>query len=251
VQVLSASGRLILIRHFVNDPTLGLALPAANVLSRTNAWLGWNAEIEEILIFPTERHYAAFTAVSRADARTMAFNPLAQRGNVSDHRIAMVSQNTTPIFLPGPPPRFVRLGAAVPAIVGRLHAQVLINALAEGGAPVPNWMQLGLMSLSNSSVVGSVAGNTSGDSSLPIGTFANLSPQQFWNVSSGSDSDGLIENQARRLMQFFYGRFGAGAVAETLQRLGAGQSADAALRATTGLSQAQFFLAWQRAEQGR
>lgn len=42
---------------------------------------------------------------------------------------------------------------------------------------------------------------------------------------------------------YFYQRFGAGAFVETLQRLGSGQSIDAALLATTRLNQQQFFAA--------
>ena len=42
---------------------------------------------------------------------------------------------------------------------------------------------------------------------------------------------------------YFYKRFGAGAFIETLQRLGSGQSIDAALQTTTGLTEQQFFAA--------
>ena len=65
------------------------------------------------------------------------------------------------------------------------------------------------------------------------------------NTLTGAEAQGL------RMMLFFYNRFGAGRVAETLQRLGSGQSVNAALQATTGLTEAQFFIAWQRAEFGR
>ena len=44
-------------------------------------------------------------------------------------------------------------------------------------------------------------------------------------------------------VRFFYDKFGAGAFVETLQRLGSGQSIDAALLATTGLNQQQFLAA--------
>ncbi len=56
----------------------------------------------------------------------------------------------------------------------------------------------------------------------------------------------LEDEDSTKMMRFFYARFGAGAVVETLQRLGAGQSADEALTATTGLTQ-QELLAQTRA----
>ena len=250
VSVLGQPGRLMIVRYFPNDPTLKFAIPTGSLLARASNFMGWDVEAEEILIFPDERYYTAYSSAARVGTREMAFNPLAQRGNVVDNRILMVSQNTTTVFIPGPPPRFVPLGSAVPATLGRLHAQVLVNGLAEGGVLPPAWMQLGLMSLSNTSVVDGLTGNAPiPDALRQAGAAGNLlSPDQFRNVNLGEDRNGAAEAQARRLMLYFYSRFGAGAVAETLQRLGADQTPEEALAATTGLSELEFFLAWRQAE---
>lgn len=53
--------------------------------------------------------------------------------------------------------------------------------------------------------------------------------------------------QAASLVAFFYARYGAGAVVETLQRLGAGQSIDTALQATTGGGELELFRRWRDA----
>jgi hypothetical protein len=107
------------------------------------------------------------------------------------------------------------------------------------------------MSLSNIAVTSRLGNNAVSealDRTLQVGGL--LGPEQFENVNLGADKDGIIEEQARRLMLFFYARFGAGAVIETLQRIGAGQNADDALLATTELTQTEFFIAWRDAEFG-
>ena len=77
-----------------------------------------------------------------------------------------------------------------------------------------------------------------------------LGPDQFRNVNIGTDREGAVEAQARRLMLFFYEAFGPGAVVETLQRIGAGQDVNGALEATTELDENGFFQAWYQAEFG-
>ena len=86
---------------------------------------------------------------------------------------------------------------------------------------------------------------------MSLQTGGLFSPEQFARAGIPVNTLTGAEAQGLRLMLFFYNRFGAGRVAETLQRLGSGQSVDAALGATTGLSEAQFFAAWQRTEFGR
>jgi hypothetical protein len=113
-------------------------------------------------------------------------------------------------------------------------------------------MQLGIISLSNLLVAtdlrNEVTPATLRDRALANGL---LAPAQCENVNIADDRAGAVEAQARRLMTFFYTRYGAGAVVETLQRLGSGESVDDAISATTGLTEEQFFLAWRDAEFGR
>jgi hypothetical protein len=151
-------------------------------------------------------------------------------------------------FLGGAPPD---LGPAVR--MARLHAYVLIDALAEDGAPVPTWMHIGLSGMVNAGISADLtaASRMAQATTNSLASGGLFSPEQFARAGIGQNTVSLAEAQALRLMIFFYNRFGAGRVAETLQRLGAGQSADFALQATTGLNEAQFFRAWQQAELGR
>jgi hypothetical protein len=253
VTPIGGGNRVVLLRHFPDDPTLRTALPTGALLAQADEFLGANLDVEEILIFPNDRYYQQYSQAAHIGSNQVTFSPLANRGNVVGNRILMVSQITVPVLLnPGPPPIYAPLGQAVPAVIARLHAQVLLHAIAQDGAPVPAWMQLGLMSLSNIAVTSRLGNNDPMSLALARTGQANnlLSPEQFENVNLGADKDGLVEEQARRLMLFFYARFGAGAVIETLQRIGAGQDANDALVATTELNQNEFFLAWLNAEFG-
>jgi hypothetical protein len=253
VTPIGGGNRVVLLRHFPDDPTLRTALPTGALLAQADEFLGANLDVEEILIFPNDRYYQQYSQAAHIGSNQVTFSPLANRGNVVGNRILMVSQITVPVLLsPGPPPIYAPLGQAVPAVIARLHAQVLLHAIAQDGAPVPAWMQLGLMSLSNIAVTSRLGNNEPMSQALARTGQANnlLSPEQFENVNLGTDKDGLVEEQARRLMLFFYVRFGAGAVIETLQRIGAGQDANDALAATTELNQNEFFLAWLNAEFG-
>lgn len=259
----------LVIRHFANDPTLRTAIPGAAFLARSDAFLGWHLDEEEILIFPNDQYYSAYSTAARVANSEVAYNPLARRGNVLGNRILMVSQITQPVLLdPGPPPRFAQLGAAVPAVLARLHSQVLLNALTQDGTRPPGWMQLGMMSIANVLVTTdprndptAFMNNTQRQDwyNQPIPKILRdtamagglLTPRQFDNVNPGADQAGIAEAQARRMMAFFYVRFGSGAVIETLQRLGSGQAVEDALVETTGLTEDQFFLAWRNSEFGR
>ena len=90
--------------------------------------------------------------------------------------------------------------------------------------------------LSNSARYARVESSIAGDPEVEIASPA-LTDRQ---ISSGTP---LVNLDSTNQVSFFYQRFGAGAFVETLQRLGSGQSIDAALQATTGLTQRQFFAA--------
>ena len=253
VTPIGGGNRVILLRHFPEDPTLRTALPTGALLAQADEFLGANLDVEEILIFPNDRYYLEYSQAAHIGSSQITFSPLANRGNVIGNRILMVSQISVPVLLspPGRPPYYAPLGQAVPAVIARLHTQVLLHAVAQDGAPVPAWMQLGLMSLSNVAITNQLGDNSISDAlnkTVQVGGL--LGPEQFENVNLGADKDGLVEEQARRLMQFFYVRFGAGAVIETLQRIGSGQNAEDAIFATTQLNQIEFFSAWRDAEFG-
>jgi len=253
VTPIGGPNKVILLRHFPEDPTLRMALPAGALLGRADNLLGWGVDAEEILIFPNDQYYTAYSQAARIGSRQVAFSPLADRGNAIGERILMVSQITVPVLLdPGPPPRFAQLGAAVPAIIGRLHAQVLVNALTQDGGNAPEWMQLGLMSIANIAVSDTSLDNQALPEALMQRAVTNtlLGPEQFRGVNLGTDREGAVEAQARRLMLFFYEAFGPGAVVETMQRIGAGQDVNEALVATTELDENAFFQAWYQAEFG-
>jgi hypothetical protein len=130
---------------------------------------------------------------------------------------------------------------------------VLIDSLAGGGTPVPDWMHIGLAGMVNASVSADLqaASRMAQATVYSLRTGGVISPEQFARAGIQQNTLTMAEAQGLRMMIFFYNSFGAGRVAEALQRLGAGQSVDAALQATTGLTQAQFFEAWRRAEFGR
>lgn len=156
---------------------------------------------------------------------------------------------------------YLEPGTTEPTILGYMHAHVLMNALAEGGTPVPRWMQQGLAILSSQQVLkreGFPEGDTFFTELTPaqarsfVGERGAIGPKQ-WPPQAisgglGGDEPTLPEAESQLLMRFFYTEFGPGAVVETLQRLGSGQSVDAALQATTGLTEAGFFKAWLAAE---
>ncbi len=255
----AASGNATVMRFFANDPTLNVLGPTANLLTRGDATVGWRADRQEVLLFPNFNYLRSYRAAAGAYPQ-QAFLPDPWRGDVNGQRILMLS-GAPQTLLGGPNPmqnNALSIAGQTPdltpaVLMARLHAYVLIDALAEGGTPVPLWMQLGLSGMVN-------AGTTSNlvaASRMAQATTASLqsrglfTPEQFArsgvpvNTLTGAEAQGL------RLMLFFYNRFGAGRVAETLQRLGSGQSVEAALQATTGLTEAQFFAAWQQAEFGR
>lgn len=248
----------LVLRNFPNDPTLRLAGPAAALVARSGSILGWHAAAEELLIFPTPQYYAAYRRA--AGTPQSVPNPTGSYGDISGSRILMMAQPSLPIILPparpGLPPRVTQLGSSVAPIISQLHAYVLINSLAEGGTPVPDWMQLGIVGLTGLKVSGAGAGVNSLALLRPYAAAGQLlNAQQFQGVSQRTGGNGYIsglaEAQGATMMDYFYARFGAGNVVETLQRLGAGQSVDDALNATAGMNEQQFFESWYNAMFGR
>ncbi|HEX8833124.1 MAG TPA: hypothetical protein VF719_02930, partial [Abditibacteriaceae bacterium] len=242
----------MLVRHYADDPSLRLALPSAERLAQSATLFGLRADDEELVLFPTPEIYAAYRGAV-GGPRPNAPAPGNIFGDVVGSRMLMVSQSTQFIILPpavpGGPPRRMPFGVGVPAAMGRLHAQILINQVAGGGTQVPAWIENGMAALGNRYIVNEGEG-AAGDVNLrPFAAAGGLlSAAQFEAVRGAGDTSGLADTQSLHMMAFFYERFGAGAVVETLQRLGAGATVDEALAATIELSEAEFFKAWYDAE---
>lgn len=248
------NGSGVVIRHFSDDPTLRLALPSIQKLQTLAGEFGWIAPGEEVLVFPNEAALATYA--NRLGPLEPGERPLASAfgryGRVLGNRILMVSQPSQPIVLPGTPPRVIQTGTAAAAIVGRLHGELLLNALAEDGTPVPVWMRLGMMNLASDAVTMENNGNQRPDQDLIRAGQTNqlLSPDQFNSGALNKATSDLADSESRSLMTYFYQVFGPGAVMETAQRLGSGQDIDEALQATTQMNEEEFFTSWYQAVLG-
>lgn len=246
-------GSGVVIRHFSDDPTLRLAFPSIQKLQSLAGQFGWIAPNEEVLVFPNEA--ALTTYANRLGPLEPGERPLASAfgryGRVLGNRILMVSQPSQPIILPGPPPRVIQTGTAAAAIVGRLHGELLLNALTEDGTPVPIWMRLGVMNLASDAVTVENTADQRPDQELLKAGQTNqlLSPDQFNAGALNKQSSDLADMESKSLMSYFYQQFGSGAVMETAQRLGSGEDIDQALQATTQMNEAEFFTAWYAALQ--
>jgi hypothetical protein len=255
VALLGTAANPVVVRHFPDDATLRLALPAGDLLPRASEAMGWRASEEEILIFPTLEYYQAYRAAAGLGQPAIA-DATGAGGDVVGHRILMISQPALPVILPsgtpGAPPRVVQFGTAVPVIISRLHAYVLMHQLVRDGNPPPAWLQVGLVTLANLTVTTDVGLNGVDMEMLRRNAQAGglLTPEQFRAVLARPTPGGTAEAEAARLLAFFYARFGPGGVVETLQRLGAGETTDEALTAVTGMNEEQFFLAWRNADFG-
>jgi hypothetical protein len=248
------NGSGVIIRHFSDDPTLRLALPSIQKLQSLADQFGWIAPSEEVLVFPNEAALATYA--NRLGPLQPGERPLASAfgryGRVLGNRILMVSQPSQPIILPGTPPRVIQTGTAAAAIVGRLHGELLLNALTEDGTPAPTWMRLGMMNLASDAVTVENNGDQRPDQELIRAGQANqlLSPDQFNAGAVNNTTSDLADMESKSLMSYFYQQFGAGAVMETAQRLGSGEDIDQALQATTQMNEADFFTAWYKAVLG-
>ncbi len=156
---------------------------------------------------------------------------------------------------------------ATPARGARLQAHLLSEFWSENN--VPSWMDEGLQNLfslkmgdvirTNSSdlkaitpfpptagLVAALPRKKMASSLLPYAlreSIASTDPEVEPVATEQNDGFGapLDQLDSTNQVRFFYDKFGAGAFVETLQRLGSGQNIDAALQATTGLNQQQFF----------
>ncbi len=161
-------------------------------------------------------------------------------------------------------PQQVRRSVGIPAAMARLYAQALLNTMLEGGNEAPSWMQDGFTNLCRMDVA-----NVLSNGQSPAARFlAALRDTPTWkHIGDRSDKDiwwnsdadyfrtaaeiVLIDNPAQqpatRAMQALYRQYGTGGVTEIFQRLGAGQSADEAFEAVTGMSESECVAALSKA----
>ena len=258
-QLLGAPGNPVLVRFFPDDPQLPLLAPATQLLVRASTQIGWRADEEEAILFPSLNYFGAYRTAS-GWLRQGSPLPILS-GDVNGSRMFLVTGSgpiglgTNGTILPPADPLNTGLTPDLLPVarLARLHTYVLINALAGGGTTVPAWMHYGLSGLVNEGVSADLnAASRLGQAyTNSLRTGGLFSAEQFARAGTRVNTLSQAEAQGYGIMQFFYNRFGAGRVAETLQRLGAGQSIDEALMATTGLTEAQFFAAWNRAAFGR
>ncbi|MBW3635542.1 MAG: hypothetical protein KY445_03620 [Armatimonadetes bacterium] len=250
VQQFGTGDAAITVRAFPNDAALSSVLPAVAAFTRSRT--GWSGDREEILIFPTT---ASFTTYRRALGlgNAVVRVPNGAIGDVVGQRIVMQRLPLQRVLRPNPRTggtRVVPTSGLASTVLARLHTEVLLNVFGEGGTRVPVWLRSGLDNAVVAGITGGIlfADNESSLQSLAA-TGALLTPAQIAARIGQGDSEGaqVARVQAASLVAFFYARYGAGAVVETLQRLGAGQSIDTALQATTGGSELELFRRWRDA----
>ena len=249
-QTLGNGASAVTVRYFEGDASLPFIATALNALSGSDAFRNVIAG-QEILLFPTPALYQNYRAAAGLRQQNVPL-PAAELGDVVDNRILMVTIPPGRAVSVGPNgvPRVFSLRPTSATLLARFEGYALLDYyIGDGNGRAPAWMALGLAKLAELTV--------NGDTETPqyneeLRRYANLNalltPPQF-NAQIGNSSL-LAQAQAIQLMRYFYAQFGAGRVAETLQRLGAGQNTNDALMATTGLNEEQFFRAWGDAQFG-
>lgn len=243
----------ITVRAVAGDTSLRLVVPGAKALANARTF-GWHGDNEEILLFPTPQSYGAYRRALGLSSPTVPL-PSGALGDVVGQRISMIALPSVPAVRRNPVNGKVtilgtRNGAA--NLLARLHSSVLLGAYDESDRS-PAWLQLGLENLVNIAVVGDTEGignNQILEQTARAGGL--LTPAQFRASLTNARPEQLaiVQAQSASLMAFFYRAYGAGAVTETVQRLGLGQSIDQALEATTEGDQIALFQSWRNAQFG-
>jgi len=254
--------KAVIVRHSADEATLRLVLPAVKKLQAVSTDFGWIVPDEQVLIFPNESALNTYSTNASASSESTFGN----YGGIWQNQLLMVSQPAEPVIIPGTPIRVIRegrrnvvlpgtksrvvqTGTAAAAVLGRMHAEALIDALDEDGGKIPVWMQLGMMSLGGDAATGNKQAPTA--ELQQAGAADKLLSADRFNAGMLSDTTAnLADAEALSLMTYFYEDFGAGSVMETIQRIASGQSANEALTATTGMDENEFFKAWYDALSG-
>jgi hypothetical protein len=245
IQQFGVGDAAITVRAIENDNALRLVIPGATALANAQNF-GWRGDNEEILLFPTPETFVAYRRSMGLTGPTVPL-PSGAVGDVIGQRILMVALPALPVIRRDPATgnnRVLRLGNDALSVLARLHSFVLLNALDEGGSRVPAWLQLGVENLVNVAVSnGTQEPNDTNNLNQLVQGGGLLTPSQFAQAQGNPGS--IAQAQAASIMAYFYNQYGAGAVVETLQRLGAGQNIDDALQATTEGDETTLFENWR------
>ena len=243
-RVIGNGASAVTLRYFDGDSAVPFIERAIADLTRSELFQN-NVDGQEVLLFPTPALYQNYRQAAGLEQQNVPL-PAASLGDVVDDKILMVSiPAARPVTIgPNGQPRVLPLRATSANLLARFEAYALLQSyLGDGNGRVPAWMQLGLTNLADLTVNGDTTGAQYAEELRRFAGLGNLlAPRQF--DAQLSDSSLLAQAQATQLMRYFYAQFGAGRVAETIQRIGAGQSVDDALFATTGLNEIEFFRAW-------
>lgn len=244
VQQFGSGDAAITVRAASNDNSLRFLLSSVAALANARN-LGWRGDREEILLFPNSTSFALYRRALGLGGSPIRF-PSGGLGEVVGQRVLLLSTSAQPRVQPdfgGGQNVIVPSQSQGTAVLARLHSFVLLDALDPRARRVPNWMRLGLENLVASIVTDDSQVGASAQFLQPNNL---LSPAQFAQNRLGP----AAVAQATSLMAYFYSQYGAGAVVETLQRLGAGQNIDAALEETTGNDELSLFRSWGNARFG-
>ncbi len=253
VQTYGVGTGAITVRAIAGDSSLLLLVPNVQILANARNF-GWHGDNEEILLFPNARTYLSYRRALGLTGPTVPLAPGAV-GDVVGQRMSLIGFPGFPIAAQNPTIgqglSLANNNSGPVGTLARLHSYVLLGAYDEG-ARSPAWLQLGLENLLNAAITGD---NRAAFSPQTLEANAQtgglLTPPQFANLAGALPAQiFLAQSQSSALMSFFYRAYGAGAVTETVQRLGAGQSIDEALLATTQGDETAFFRFWREAQFG-
>ncbi len=238
----------VTIRYFDGDSAVPFVQRAAAELASSELFSGL-VDGQEILLFPTPELYQRYRAAAGLEQQNVPL-PAASLGDVVDGRILMVSiPAARPIAVgPGGVPRPLPLRATSANLLARFETYALFDSyVGDSNGRIPSWMVLGLSTLADLTLNGDTLSAQYDQELRRYAATGNLlAPRQF-DAQLG-ESSVLALAQSTAIMRYFYARFGAGNVAETIQRIGAGQSVDDALTATTGLNELGLFREWRNAQ---
>ncbi len=251
VQQYGVGSSTITVRAVAEDPALPLIVVGAQALATARDF-GWHGDRQEIVLFPTPQLYAQYRAAVGLTGPSVPL-PAGAVGDVVGQRILMLALPSAPALGRSPITGQVTLlgtNNSAADVLARLHSYVLLRAYDEN-ARSPVWLQLGLENLAKIAISGNTQVVTDNQILAQVAQAGGLlTPEQFGDGFGDNRPNQIMiaQAQAASLMAYFYRVHGAGAVTETVQRFGAGQSADEALQATTEADELSLFQNWRQAQ---